>query len=287
MTVQNTTGTPSRARQTGQDSPQEPEALLGWLGSWGFLWAWHDIRGPHRVPQQPLPPPRQGGRRLEWPQQEEPPAPDESPWTRPTWWLKCSCGHNKTNTRHSWPWHVDYIHGARDSGGQRAWVSANPVGLSQRRSGGLESAAIRRALSQRQSGGLWVSGDPAGFKSEAGRQAWSQRRAGGHWVSGDPVAWSPVNGAPGGAATREPAGGLGRATAGGRYILRSAGMRASRPLDSRHSRRSRRTPTPSCSGLRQEDEWRLPCHGTDKQEQNKNFSKNEQNKTRWRGAAYG
>ncbi len=45
----------------------------------------HDIRGPHRVPQQPLP--RQGGRRLEWPpwpQQEEPPAPDESPWTRPT-----------------------------------------------------------------------------------------------------------------------------------------------------------------------------------------------------------
>ncbi len=35
------------------------------LGSWGFFWAWHDIRGPHRVPQQPLP--RQGGRRLEWP----------------------------------------------------------------------------------------------------------------------------------------------------------------------------------------------------------------------------
>ncbi len=24
---------PSRARQTGQDIPQEPEALLGWLGS--------------------------------------------------------------------------------------------------------------------------------------------------------------------------------------------------------------------------------------------------------------
>ncbi len=37
------------------------------------------------IPQEPLPPPRQGGRRLEWPpwpQQEEPPAPDESPWTR-------------------------------------------------------------------------------------------------------------------------------------------------------------------------------------------------------------
>ncbi len=34
-----------------QDSPQEQEALLGKLGSWGFFWAWHDIRGPHRVPQ--------------------------------------------------------------------------------------------------------------------------------------------------------------------------------------------------------------------------------------------
>ncbi len=43
---------PSRARQTGQDIPQEPEALLGWLGSWGFLWAWRRVRGPHRVPQQ-------------------------------------------------------------------------------------------------------------------------------------------------------------------------------------------------------------------------------------------
>ncbi len=40
----------------------------------------------------------------------------------------------------------------------------------------------------------------------------SQRRSGGHWVSGDPVAWSPANGAPGGAATRElgnPPAGLG------------------------------------------------------------------------------
>ncbi len=63
--------------------------------------------------------------------------------------LKCSCGHNKTDTQHSWPWHVDLIHGARDSGG-----------MSQRQSGGLESAAIRRA---------WVSGDPAGIESEAGR----------------------------------------------------------------------------------------------------------------------
>ncbi len=50
------------------------------------------------IPQEPLPPPRQGGRRLEWPpwpQQEEPPAPDEYPWTRQGS-LKCSCGHNTT-----------------------------------------------------------------------------------------------------------------------------------------------------------------------------------------------
>ncbi len=75
-------------------------------------------------------------------------------------WLKCSCGHNKTQTRLSWPWRVDWIHGARVSGGWRAWVSGDPAGL-------------------------------------------SQRRAGGHWVRGGPVAWSPANGGPGGAATRE------------------------------------------------------------------------------------
>ncbi len=42
-----------------------------------------------------------------WPQLEEPPAPDESPWTRQDMTrqgkLKCSCGHNKTQTRLSWP----------------------------------------------------------------------------------------------------------------------------------------------------------------------------------------
>ncbi len=116
--------------------------------------------------------------------------------------------------------------------------------MSQRQSGGLESAAIRRA---------WVSGDPAGIESEAGRRALSQRRSGG--------VISRERRAPRGAATREPAGGLGRATAGGGYLPRSAGMRASRPLD---SRRSRRTPTPSCSGLWRDYERRLPCRGTDR-----------------------
>ncbi len=131
---------------------------------------------------------------------------------------------------------MDLIHGARNSGGQRAWVSANPVGLSQRRSGRLESAAIWRAwvsgdpagMSQRRSGGLesavirraWVSGDPAGL---------SQRWSGGHEsaairrarVRGGPVAWSPANGAPGGAAARE----LGNPPGG--YLPRSAGIAAS------------------------------------------------------------
>ncbi len=106
------------------------------------------------------------------------------------------------------------LHGARVSGGQRAWVSANPVGLSQPQSGGHESAAIRRA---------WVSGDPAGIESEAGRRALSQRRAGGHWVSGDQRAWGSGN--PG---TRQPAGGLGIAPASGPNRARDQRTRGTR-----------------------------------------------------------
>ncbi len=150
-------------------------------------------------------------------------------------WLKCSCGHNKTQTRLSWPWRVDWIHGARVSGDRRAWVSDDPAGFSQRRSGGLESAAIRRArvsgglagiesegraLSQRWAGGHWVRGGPAGIESEAGQWPLSQRQAGGV-ISRERRAWGSGN--PG---TREPAGGLGIATAGGGYLPQSAGMRA-------------------------------------------------------------
>ncbi len=83
--------------------------------------------------------------------------------------------------------------------------------MSQRQSGGLESAAIRRAR---------VSGDPAGIELEAGRRALSQRRAGGV-ISRERRAWGSGN--PG---TRQPTGGLQRATAGGGYLPRSAGMRA-------------------------------------------------------------
>ncbi len=52
-----------------------------------------------------------------------------------------------------------------------------------------------------------------GIESEAGRQALSLRRSGGVMGSGNP-------------GTRQPAGGLGIATAGGGYLPRSAGMRA-------------------------------------------------------------
>ncbi len=65
--------------------------------------------------------------------------------------------------------------------------------------GGLDP----RGLSQRRSGGHWVSGDPAGIESEAGRRALSQRRAGG-MISCERRAW--------GAATCElgnPPAGLG------------------------------------------------------------------------------
>ncbi len=178
------------------------------------------------------------------------------------------------------PWRVDWIHGARDSGGQRAWVSADPVGLSQRRSGGHESAAIRRALSQRRAGGHWVRGGPAGIESEAGRRALSQRRAGGV-ISRERRAWGSGN--PG---TRQPAGGLGRATAGGRYLPRSAGMRA-RGQRTRGTRGDPaelpRRPAVGYGGRTSGD---FLATGQTEEQQNKRLSKTE-NKTGWMGAAYG
>ncbi len=60
--------------------------------------------------------------------------------------------------------------------GRDVWTGSTGLGLaaamSQRRSGGLDSAAIRHA---------WVRGRLAGIESEAGR------RAGGHWVRGGPA----------------------------------------------------------------------------------------------------
>ncbi len=63
-----------------------------------------------------------------------------------------------------------------------------------------------------------MSGDPAGIESEAGIESDAGRWA---LISRERRAWGSGN--PG---TREPAGGLGIATAGGGYLPRSAGMRA-------------------------------------------------------------
>ncbi len=156
------------------------------------------------------------------------------------------------------------LHGARDSGGQRAWVSANPVGLSQRRSGGHESAAIRRAL--------------------------SQRRAGGHWIRGGPVAWSPANGAPGGAATREqgnPPAGLGEPPPAAdishdrrAWGLAASGLAALAAIPPN----SRAVLTRATSGMTSGD---FLAAGQTDTGTNKKLFKKWTKQTRWRGAAYG
>ncbi len=137
---------------------------------------------------------------------------------------------------------VDRIHGARDSGGRRALVSGDPAGLSQRRSGGH-----------------WVRGGPIGIESEAGRRALSQRRAGGV-ISRERRAWGSGN--PG---TRQPGG----------YLPRSAGMRA-RGQWTRGD--PAELPRRLAVGYGGNNERRLPCRGTNRQEQNKFFKK--MNKTK-------
>ncbi len=119
-----------------------------------------------------------------------------------------------------------------------------------------------------------------GHESEAGRRALSQRRAGGV-ISRDRRAWGSGN--PG---TRQPAGGLGRATAGGGYLPRSAGMRARNQWTRGTRGDPAELPRRLAVGYGRNNERRLPCRGTDiNRNQNKTF-KNE-NKTRWRGTAYG
>ncbi len=281
LDTQNSTWQDSRARQTGQDSPQEPEALLGWLGGWGFFWAWPGVRGPHRVPQRPPPFQRQGGRRLEWPpwpQQEEPPASDESPWTRQdmTWFFKMFLWAQQN--RHTALLAVTCglstgLGLAAASGHESApirwdWVSGNPAGMSQRQSGGHESAAIRRALSQRRAGGHWVRGGPAGIESEAGRRALSQQRSGGV-ISRERRTWGSGN--PG---TRQPASGLGIAPAGGPNRARDQRTRGTRGDPAELPRIIR--------GLERDDERRLPCRETDRtQEQNKRLLKTKTKRGEW------
>ncbi len=162
------------------------------------------------------------------------------------------------------------------------------TGLGSAAAGGHESAPIRRAwvsadsagLSQRRSGGHWVSGDPAGIESAAGRRALSQRRAGGV-ISRERRAWGSGN--PG---TRQPAGGLGRATAGSGYLPRSAGMRARGQWTRATCGDPTELPRPLAVGYGGITSGDFLAAGqTQTQEQNKTF-KNE-NKTRWMGAAYG
>ncbi len=123
----------------------------------------------------------------------------------------------------------------------------------------------------------------------------SQRRAGGHRVRGGPRALSQrraggVISREGGAATRElgnpPAGlgiGLGTLRAWNSHSRQRisptiGGHEGSRPADSRYSRRSRRTPTPTCSGLWRDDERRLPCRGTNRtRTKQKTFENEKQN----------
>ncbi len=126
------------------------------------------------------------------------------------------------------------LHGARVSGGQWAWVSANPVGLSQRRSGGHESEAGRRALSQQRSGGV---------------------------ISCERHAWGRGN--PG---TRQPAGGLGIAPAGGPNRARDQRTRGTRGDPAELPRIIR--------GLERDDEGDFLARETDRtQEQNKRLLK--------------
>ncbi len=123
-------------------------------------------------------------------------------------------------------------HDKHGTPGRDVWTGSTGLGsaaaMSQRRSGGLESAAIWRA---------WGSGNPG---------------------------------------TRQPAGGLGIATAGGPNRARDQRTRGDPAELPRIIR-----------GLERDDERRLPCREKDRtQEPNKRLLKTK-NKTGWMGAAYG
>ncbi len=125
-----------------------------------------------------------------------------------------------------------------------------------------ESAPIRWA---------WVSGDPAGM---------SQRRSGGV-ISRERRAWGSGN--PG---TRQPAGRLRRATAGGGYLpdRRAWGHRGHRTRGTRGD--PAELPRPLAVGNGRMTSGDFLATGQTEEEQNKRLSKTE-NKTGWMGAAYG
>ncbi len=102
---------------TGTGSP--PWARLG---CWGPFWTWHEVSGPHRIPQQPLPSP--------WKERQLAsvaiprgalPAPDDYPLTRLTrqdslklfpWAQQVLKSMSLDNMeRHYWPWLGNWIPG--------------------------------------------------------------------------------------------------------------------------------------------------------------------------------
>ncbi len=188
--------------------------------------------------------------------------------------LKCSCGHNKTYTRHSWPEHVDWIHGA--------WVSGWPAGLSHRRPA---------AWSPANGGPGWAA--DGGVISRERRARWA---ADGGIISREQRAgWA----ADGGVISRERrarvSGWHGIAAGGGGYLPGSAGLKEPRiAADFPRNRRAgglavsglvalAASPTPTSSGLWRDYERWLPCRGTDTQEQNKRLLKNwKQNEVKGR-----
>ncbi len=124
----------------------------------------------------------------------------------------------------------------------------------------------------------WCGPDPRGPESAAGRRprvSCGRRR---HLPR--TAGWTPANGGLG-----EPwTVGLGEPRTAA-WSPANGGLEGSRPADSRWSRR---TPTPTCSGLWRDYERRLPCRGTDTQEQNKWLLKNgKQNEVKGRRLLFG
>ncbi len=132
---------------------------------------------------------------------------------------------------------------------------------------------------------MWTWSTGLGIAVAGGHESAPIRRA---WVRGGPVAWSPANGAPGGAATRElgnPPAGLGEPPPVAdisrdrrAWGLAASGLAAIPPNSHAHLTRAK-------AGWRAATSLPRDRH----KHWNKiklSKTKTKQNKTRWRGAAY-
>ncbi len=144
------TGQPSGARNTGQDSPPGTGSPPGLARKLRLLLGMTRSQGPSQSPSATPPLPRQGGRRLEWPPRplQEPPAPDESPWTRPTRYIK-TVPEGKTRLKNGTPGHNMWIWstGLGSAAAGRHWVSSG-LGIATAGGGYLPRSAGMRACSQ-------------------------------------------------------------------------------------------------------------------------------------------